>query len=664
MDFLLLPAEVQLSLIAIFVVASIGCIAAIRSWLRISKEAAGVAQAESILTGEEAWNDAYPHDKLKLATWLRENGIKPDSHVGDFIRTCWSAWLGGRPASLTELHVLVARRERGHRSTRLSAGISALLLVFGIIGTLSSIKPVLQDFKFQIEKETANGMAGDETELVSGGDRADEEQDIQKDASSVMANTELVNNLIHNLGNAFWPSLLALFGTIAVVSFRGLYSMSLHKFVLDLDRFAVDVLIPRYRVPSLSEQYQEVKATLATVTANLIQRDGRFHQAVEQLENLVIGISPALNGLNAAVITSNNAAEKLASGAESIAQGLNRHLGEKSPMHRAVKGLASVFEQTETSVGNLSSMIEGIGKSNTTYQDKFGSAIQTLGDSIETIGKDHKSRNSEDARSLKDFKEKLDNIPAAIQATGEKAVEAGLSNVKSLIEELHVEQKKWHFSSAEELKTATMTSVDAVTKAGQDLAVQAQKVATAAKEVQGIKPDVSVAQKKLAESGKSRVSPSGAATKSKIETDNEKLSVEDEIIGKPAELLHQIQDTSSPHSDLGSWAPTENKVPTGSDYGDDQESFTGTTSPLSLSPVFTTPTPSAVMVPARTVNQQAGDPRNTKAVVPNNEYSPHQPPLSTGQHRNTLVSQADEPDSQQKGKMLSRFTNLFTRKRS
>lgn len=662
MDFLSLPPEVQFFLVAIFVVAGIGCIAAIRSWLRITKETAGVAKAEIVLTGEEAWNDAYPYDKLKLSLWLRENGIKPESHLGDFIRTCWSAWLGGRPASLTELHVLVARRERGHRSTRLSAGISALLLVFGIIGTLSSIKPVLQDFKFQIEKETVNGLAGDDPELDSVGNRAGEQQEIQQDASSVIANTELVNNLIQKLGNAFWPSLLALIGTIAVVSCRGLYSLSLHKFVLELDRFAVDMLIPRYRVPSLSEQYQEVKASLASVTENLIQREVRFHQAVEQLESLVIGISPALNGLNAAVITSNSAADKLASGAESIAEGLTRHFGEKSPIHRAVEGLASVFEKTETSLRNLSSLVEGIGKSNTTNDEKLGFAIQTLGETIETIGKDHQSRKSEDVRSLKDFKEKLDNIPAAIQATGEKAVEAGLSSVKSLVEELREEQKKWHYSSAEYLKTATTTSLDGVTKAGQDLAIQAQKIATAAKEVQDLKSDVSVPQKKLADSGKSRVSLSGVTTKSKMDTTSAKISIEDQKIGQPSELLRQLLDQSSPQTGQGLRAPTESKVTTRSDHGDKKKPIAGTTASLGVSPPFTIPTPSAIMVPSSAGTQQTGDPPNDNPVVQNNEYSSYQQPPTTGQHANTLVGKEDEPGPQQKEKLLSRLTNPFTRK--
>ena len=258
------------------------------------------------------------------------------------------------------------------------------------------------------------------------------------------ANTDLVNKLIHNLGNAFWPSLLALIGTIAVVSCRGLYSLLLHKFALELDRFAVDTLIPRYRVPSLSEQYQEVKATLANVTESLLQREGRFHTAVEQLENLVSGISPALSGLDAAASSSKEAAEKLASRAESITEGLNRHLGEKSPIHRAISGFESIFDKADVSLGNLSFLVEGIGKSNASSQRELETFIQALTHSVGRIAEDHQSHQTEAKTTLREFKDSMDSISEVIQITSGKAVDAGMKAVRSSVEQLHDEQNKWH----------------------------------------------------------------------------------------------------------------------------------------------------------------------------------------------------------------------------
>lgn len=555
MDFLLLPPEVQFSLIAILIVAGIGCITALRSWTRISKETTGVTQAEKALTGDEAWNDAYPHDKLKLAVWLRANGIKPDSHLGDFIRTCWSAWLGGRPASLTELHVLVARRERGHSSTRLSAGISALLLVFGIVGTLSSIKPVLHEFKFQIESETPKGIAGDKPELLGGDNQSVEEQELPRDASSVVANTELVNKLIHNLGNAFWPSLLALIGTIAVVSCRGLYSLSLHKFALELDRFAVDTLIPRYRVPSLSEQYQEVKATLASVTESLLQREGRFHEAVDKLETLVAGINPALGGLDAAASASKEAAEKLASGAESITEGISRHLGEKSSIHRAISGFETIFEKADVSLGNLSFLVDGIGQSNTSNQRDLESAIKALTQSVGKIAEDHQSQQSESKTALREFKDSMADIPEVIQITNGKAVDAGMMAVRAGVTQLHDEQKKWHAASAEELKTTTASGLAGIVRAGQELTAQAEKIAPALLDVGNIGKDARAAFKEMTDVGRTEITQIGDATKSKIEATSGKLTQEVHNIGIVVERLSKLQiapieNIGSPRGDL------------------------------------------------------------------------------------------------------------------
>ncbi len=555
MDLSSLPAEVIFSLIAILIVAGAGCIAALQSWTRISNEKKGVKRAESALMGDASWDDAYPYDKLKLAVWLREKGIKPDSHLGDFMRTCWSAWLGGRPASLTELHVLVARRERSHGSTRLSAGIAALLLVFGIVGTLSSIKPVLRDFKFLVAEESQAVPSGKDPRPIDENTKTSDGLESSKDATSVSANTELVNTLIHNLGNAFWPSLLALLGTIAVVSCRGLYSLALHKFTLDLDRFAVDTLIPRYRVPSLSEQYQEVKATLASVTENLLKREGRFHEAVEKLEKLVTGISPAFSGLDAAASASKEAAEKLSSQAQSITEGLNRHLGLKSPIHRAVRGFEAMFEKTEATLGNLSSVVAEIGQSNTASRNELETAIQALTESVGRIAEVHLSHQSEAAAALKEFKGSMAGIPEVIKSTSEHAVAAGMNVVKSTIAQLNAEQKKWHSDSAEEFKIVTADGLAGVTKAGQDLATESKRIATAVSDLGKIKTDASAAFQDLTDAGKAQISQIGDATKSNVAAAADKLTREAEKVGAGVDRLIQLQKDTEKNNQFGGTNP-------------------------------------------------------------------------------------------------------------
>jgi hypothetical protein len=531
-----LPAELALSLLAILTIAATGCIAALHSWTRITAEQKGVKDAESKLISDDAWNDAYPHDKLKLATWLRLNGIKPDSHLGDFIRTCWSAWLGGRPASLTELHVLVARRERSHNATRLSAGIAALLLVCGIVGTLSAIKPVLGDFRF----DPIGGQSNTEQPQTSGA---------ETNAGDTDASTDRVNKLIHDLGDAFWPSLAALLGTILVVSCRGLYSLSLHKFTLDLDRFAVDTLIPRYRVPSLSEQYQEVKATLTSVTESLLQREGRFHEAVQQLENLVAGISPALSGLNTAAVSTKEATEALASGATSITEALNRNLGAKSSIHKAIKGLDSVFEKTEQSLTTFASVVESIGESNIASRQGLELAIQTLAQSVGQIAADHQTHQAEADVALREFKGSLTGIPATIAATSKQAVDVGIASLKSSVAQLNDEQRKWHAASTEDLKAATIAGLTGVTKAGENLAAQAEKIASAASDFGNIKTDARVAFKNLADTGQAQIAQIGGDTKSKIDAATEALTKETIKIGTIVDDLSKARLELAPISD-------------------------------------------------------------------------------------------------------------------
>jgi hypothetical protein len=123
MYLLSLPPLAILSVVTIVAVALTGCIAAIHSWLKIADEQKRIKLADSALTGDSAWDEAYPHDKLQLATWLRQNGIKPDSHLGDFIRTCWSAWLGGRPASLAKEKDAADSVSRNQTTFRIKSGM-------------------------------------------------------------------------------------------------------------------------------------------------------------------------------------------------------------------------------------------------------------------------------------------------------------------------------------------------------------------------------------------------------------------------------------------------------------------------------------------------------------------------------------------------------------
>jgi hypothetical protein len=485
MNFSELSLEVTVALLSIVTIAIIGCITALYSWNRISAEQKGIRDAESKLISDNSWNDAYPHDKLLLATWLRSHGIKPDSHIGDFIRTCWSAWLGGRTASLTELHTLVARRERSHKATRLSAGIAGLLLVFGIVGTLSAVKPVLENFQIQVAKQSV-----DPSQNQSENEQLDQNLDDNKDAAFVAENAVKVNSLIRNLGGAFFPSLLALIGTIFVVTCRGIYSQALYKFILELDRFAIDTLIPRYRIIPISEQFEEIKTSMSQLTETIIQRESNFENVVVKLDNLVSNIAPALAGLDGAAKASLESVEALTKGSASIADALNQHLGARSSIHRAIKGLDKTYADVESWFKELASISETINKSNATSKKQLNDAIIALAGFLNKSVQDFEVDREKIVDAIDDLKNELIGIPDQIKTTGENATKQAIKVAETASQDL---QKKFYESNSrfiEAVKTTITTEVRKFDKVSTNLNDQSAKIETSIRSLNEVKKDI------------------------------------------------------------------------------------------------------------------------------------------------------------------------------
>ncbi len=508
MDFLSLPFIVQIALGCIAAITVIGGFAAIRSWTRISGEIGRVKRAENVLAGDEAWEEAYPHDKTALSEWMRKNGIKSDSHLGDYIRTSWSAWLGNRPASLTELHVLVARRERSQIMVRLSSGIAALLLVFGIVGTLAAIKPILGNFEFKLASAPPARIDGNTPEF----NRTD---------ADVAATTEKVNRLLHNLGNAFWPSLFALIGTILVVSLRGLYSMGLYKFTLDIDRFAVDILIPRYRVVSLSDQFVEMKQSLLGVSDNILERETGFQAVVGKLDSIVSGISPALDALQTATKTSDQAAKKLSARSQSITDGITRTLGANSPLYRAISGFEGIFQQTEKCLQQLTSEVEATGQANAEDREGLKSAVQELGETIGKIAGENRDLQSSSRQALAGMKSELANLPETIKSAGDESIKAGMDAVSANLQQLNVQQKQ------------------CLEEAAQSLQQKSDQVTQAAENLSGIKSEIDSTLAAQTEAAQTQLQKIGNIAQSLLAEDLEKVTARK---NHTTEILHELKN--------------------------------------------------------------------------------------------------------------------------
>lgn len=356
-------------------VGVVGLVASIRAFVSIRRDARQIRSAEDKLVSDESWMGAYRHEKQGLVNWFRERDIRQDSGVGDVISACWAAYQGKRSVSLTELHVLVARRERAKWEVKLSGGIIGLLLVIGIVGTLFSIHPVLTEFRFNVSDPT-----GDE-KLVNVAD-----------------STELVNSLMRDLGNAFLPSLFALCGTIIVVTARGFYSKALNRYTLDLDRFAIWTVIPRFRPNSISEEYEIVRKSFDSLAESIGSRDQKFDLLLENLTRFVTSTEKTLAGLEGSIKRINDAAGSLTDRTGSIGESLMKTLGRNSPLLGVITGYEDIFKSANSQMEALSGSVDSFiqsnergGKSLETSAGKFSDLLQSM---VHTHEEDRKTLNT------------------------------------------------------------------------------------------------------------------------------------------------------------------------------------------------------------------------------------------------------------------------------
>ncbi len=432
--------------------ALLGCVAAFRGCLAIGRERASIRRARTALTADEVWEGAFTTDEVELSKWLRTRGISLDSCIADSIRACWSAWLGGRATSLTELHVLVARRERARGSARLSAGIAGLLLVVGIVGTLSSVHPILKAFQFQVSS--------------SG--------ELQEVAQS----TALVNSLVNNLGDAFWPSLIALGGTVFVVFCRGCYALSLHQFTLQLDRFAISSLIPRYRPSSIAQEYSDVKRILSELSEDISRREEGFGSVVAELQKLVTGITPAVEALKATAEQSDEAAKKLSARSKSIADGITRTLGPNSPMYQAVSGFEWIFDRTTQALDSLTSEVSSIGEENRKDREHLVGVVEKLSTKVDTIGTDHAKHKEEVEGLLGQLRTGISNAPKTMVDAAKGAVSQGLQLLQSSVDKFRTENKEEGDRVIGEVRKQTAEKLNELSTASAEIPKAVQELKT------------------------------------------------------------------------------------------------------------------------------------------------------------------------------------------
>lgn len=428
-------------------VGILGCIAAYVAHASTSRDRAAIKKAEPMLASAQSWEGAHTYSEHELSEWFRKRSIDPESGVADVIRACWSAWLGSRSTSLTELHVLVARRERAKAPARLSAGIAALLLVIGIVGTLYSVKPILKALQLKASTPKGGLSAADAPSLVN-----------------VQDNIELVNTLMRDLSDAFQPSLVALGFTIIVVAFRGIYSLGLQRYTLELDRFAMGTVMPHYRPRSISDEYEEVRATFGSLAKTMGDREEKFDKVIAQLSKFVDSVGPTLEGLDTGIDKMTTAADRLAAKSNSIADTLSRTLGRKSPLYAAVNGFEGIFATTNERLEQLSQHIDGIRSEQQEDRKAMLGTLDEISSVITRVSGDHVRDRENVSKNIADLKVVVEKIPATLVESARKTFDDGMAAMRATLKESLDKQTEEVESVHQHTRSKTQETLDLISQ--------------------------------------------------------------------------------------------------------------------------------------------------------------------------------------------------------
>lgn len=393
-------------------VGLMGVVAAIMAAQRVDKDRKLIEQAGSLLVSPQSWTGSRTQSEHEVTAWLGKLGIRDDSGVADVILTCWSAWLGSRPPALNEIHVLVARRERTKLAVRLSGGIVALLLVIGIAGTLVSVKPVLGNFVFKSSVPKA-AQATQEGGLVS-----------------VVENVDLINRLMQNLGEAFMPSLVALIATVVVASFRGVYTLGLHRYTLELDRFAIRTVMPHFRPRSVSDEFATVRSSFESLAKSIEKREEKSERLINSLVAFTQSLEPTLSSMASTLGKMSGAAEALDSKSRSLAETLVKTLGRKSPLYEAVQNFDGLFKRATAELNLLSNIALKISKNEDAHHtalqqhlEKLNALVLSLQTGLKTGQGDLLNAAVAVKRLIADFPKDAVNQSREVFQTGLKSME-------------------------------------------------------------------------------------------------------------------------------------------------------------------------------------------------------------------------------------------------
>jgi ABC-type transporter Mla subunit MlaD len=350
-------------------VGLLGICAALHAAYCATKDKAEVQQLADALIPNEAWEGVYATDEPQLLEWLRKLHVRKQSHLETIFVSAWAGYYAKQGVDISLLHNLTTRREKARMDARLASGIAALLLVFGIVGTLLAVHSIL--------------------------------------VNTEINNPEAAKSLVSGLGKAFIPSLAALVFTILVVASRGIYSMKAHQLGYKLDWFIQTRIVPRFPVQTLSEQFREINGSLAELACRMSKRDVAFGTAINNLAETVHSLEPAIACLHTAAKHGEDASKNLHSRSESLSRVMQETFGAESPivtsvgrLDRCVGNLESVYHETIKRLDKLSTVIDRVGQDTRSHSNDAKEAVVALAEVCASIPQEVADGLSKETKNL------------------------------------------------------------------------------------------------------------------------------------------------------------------------------------------------------------------------------------------------------------------------
>ena len=281
---------------------------------------------------------------------------------------------------------------------------------------------------------------------------------------NVEDSTALVNTLMHSLGDAFLPSLVALGFTILVVALRGIYSLGLQRYTLELDRFAMGTVMPHYRPRSIADEYEEVRTTFGSLAKTMGDREEKFDKVIAQLSKFVDSVGPTLAGLDTGIGKMTTAADALAAKSNSIADTLSRTLGNKSPLYAAVNGFEGIFATTNERLDQLSQHIEGIRSEQQADRKAMLGTLEEISGVINRVAGDHQHDREEVSENIADLKAVVEKIPANLIESARKTFDDGMDAMRTTLKESLDKQTKEAESVHQHTRSKTQATLDLISQ--------------------------------------------------------------------------------------------------------------------------------------------------------------------------------------------------------